>query len=105
MVCLEPKPSQDGGPGLAGTFLFPGKVPGRLGLSVPSCKMSGLDRSCVPRRCLGREPWAGKSSVPLPGQVSLLLEITPWTAAGGRRAHFFEAGFGDWFFLQDGVNN
>lgn len=47
MVCLEPKPGQDGGPGLVGTFLFHGKVRGRLGLSVPIRKMSGLDRSCV----------------------------------------------------------
>lgn len=43
--------------------------------------------------------------MPPPGQVNLLLEIVPWTAAGRSRAHLFEAGFGDWFFLQDGVNN
>ena len=72
---LGARDGQDGDPGLASTIQFHGKLPWKLGLSVPICKMNGWNRNSVSHRgawgtAVGRrEP---------PAQFGLLLEIMPW---------------------------
>lgn len=42
-MCLEPGWGNDGSPRGAGNFQLHGRAPWSLGLSVPICKMDGLE--------------------------------------------------------------
>lgn len=107
MVCwLEPETSQDGLPGLAGTFQVDGKVPWRLGLSVPMCKMYGLESINVSHRGALGESHRQKGVLCL----CLLSSTSCWRSCHGELQRgtgslLFATGFRVSLLLKDAVND